>query len=76
LQIEGATTPAVIGVLAATGNAKAPIMYTQFIGAQVPKCKKFVVDAAVLDADGGAMWTAKLPIAQACAKPAPQKPAK
>jgi hypothetical protein len=68
LQVEGASTPGVIGLLAAQGNAKTPIMYTQFMASQLPKCKPFVVDAAVLDADGGAMWTTKLPIKQSCSK--------
>jgi hypothetical protein len=68
LQIEGASSLAVIAVLTAPEAGKPPIAYTQFIGTVVPKCKPFVVDAAVLDNLGGPLWQGKLPIAQSCKK--------
>jgi hypothetical protein len=68
LQIEGASSPAVIAVLHAPDAGKPPIAFTQFVGSVVPKCKPFVVDGAVLDTQGGPIWQGKLSIAQSCKK--------
>jgi hypothetical protein len=68
LQIEGSSELAFIGVLAAPEAGKPRIAYKQFIGSVVPKCKPFVVDAAVLDTMGAPLWQGKVSIAQSCKK--------
>jgi hypothetical protein len=69
LAVHGATGPASISVMGVPSGAKAPLMFNQFTAAQVPKCKGFVVDGAVLDKSGAPIWQGKLAVAQSCKKP-------
>ncbi|HTJ41166.1 MAG TPA: hypothetical protein VL463_03695 [Kofleriaceae bacterium] len=68
IAIHGDKEPASINLMSVPQGAKAPLAFNQFIGASVPKCKSFVVDAAILDKTAASMWTGKLAIAQVCKK--------
>jgi hypothetical protein len=69
INVHGSGKPAELRPLAPPPGGTALIAFAQLIRPVFPACKPFVVEAALLRADGAVLATFKQPIAQACAKP-------
>ena len=66
--VHRAEAPLIVRPVTRPPGSDASLAFTQLMSPAVPKCRSFVVDAALLRADGAALWKGHIAIPQVCKK--------